>query len=191
MPSRISCSVGAGVVGQQVDAGHDHAGRAVAALQAVLFPERLLQRVQAIALGAGPRWWSRSEPSAWTAKMVHDLALRPSTSTVHAPHWLVSQPTWVPVKFNCSRRKWTSSIRGSTCAVRRLPFTVMDTRVIVAPRGPPSLQQAGDQGSGSGVQGSGGSRFLVLRLLRASGFSYHCLAAEEGGAGRASRASSS
>ena len=28
--------------------------------------------------------------------MVQDLALRPSTSTVQAPHWLVSQPTCAP-----------------------------------------------------------------------------------------------
>ena len=40
-----------------------------------------------------------SEPSAWTAKIVHDLALRPSMSTVQAPHWLVSQPTCVPVRL--------------------------------------------------------------------------------------------
>ena len=55
-----------------------------------------------------------SEPSAWTAKTVHDLALRPSMSTVQAPHWDVSQPTCAPVRLRCSRRKWTSSIRGST-----------------------------------------------------------------------------
>ena len=34
------------VVVEQVDAGHDHAGRAESALQAVLLPEALLQRVQ-------------------------------------------------------------------------------------------------------------------------------------------------
>jgi len=38
----------------------------------------------------------------------------PSIRTVQAPHWLVSQPTWVPVSPSSSRRKWTSSIRGST-----------------------------------------------------------------------------
>src|SRR5687768_7944440 len=66
-------------------------------------------------------------PSAWTAKIVQDLALRPSTRTVHAPHWLVSQPTCVPVRLSCSRRKCTSSMRGSTFAVRTLPLTVMET----------------------------------------------------------------
>ena len=37
---------GRGIVLQQVDRGHDHARRAVAALQAVLLPEALLQRMQ-------------------------------------------------------------------------------------------------------------------------------------------------
>src|SRR5204862_551614 len=53
-----------------------------------------------------------------------DLALRPSTSTVHAPHCVVSQPMWVPVRRRCSRRKCASSRRGSTSACRRLPLTV-------------------------------------------------------------------
>ena len=34
--------------------------------------------------------------------------------TVQAPHWLVSHPTCAPVRFSCSRRKWTRSVRGST-----------------------------------------------------------------------------
>ena len=34
-----------------------------------------------------------SAPTAWTANMVQDFAERPSTSTVHAPHELVSHPT--------------------------------------------------------------------------------------------------
>ena len=63
-------------------------------------------------------------PSACTASMVHDLALRPSTMTVHAPQLLVSQPTWVPVSLNVSRSRWTSSRRGSTSASRASPLTV-------------------------------------------------------------------
>ena len=42
-------------------------------------------------------------PSAWTASIVQDLIAWPSTWTVHAPHWLVSQPTWVPVRSKSSR----------------------------------------------------------------------------------------
>ena len=57
-----------------------------------------------------------SRPSAWTASIVHDLALSPSTWTVQAPQLLVSQPTCVPVSPRLSRRKWTSRRRGSTSA---------------------------------------------------------------------------
>ena len=38
----------------------------------------------------------------------------PSTWTVHAPHWLVSQPTCVPVRPSSSLITWTSSRLGST-----------------------------------------------------------------------------
>ena len=39
------------IVVQQIDGGHDHARRAVAALQPVFFPEPFLQGVQLVALG--------------------------------------------------------------------------------------------------------------------------------------------
>ncbi len=38
-----------------------------------------------------------SRPSACTASTVHDLTGTPSSSTVQAPQWVVSQPMWVPV----------------------------------------------------------------------------------------------
>ena len=38
-------------------------------------------------------------PSAWTASTVQLFTARPSMSTVQAPHWLVSQPICVPVRF--------------------------------------------------------------------------------------------
>ena len=38
-------------------------------------------------------------PAAWPASTVHDFTARPSTCTTQAPHWLVSQPTCVPVRF--------------------------------------------------------------------------------------------
>ena len=74
-----------------------------------------------------------SRPSAWTASTVHDLTASPSSHTVHAPQFEVSQPTCVPVRFSCSRRKWTSSVRGSTSAVRGPPFTVMVTALFIEP----------------------------------------------------------
>ena len=50
-----------------------------------------------VAPSAMPSMVLTSRPSAWTASIVQDLALSPSTWTVHAPQLLVSQPTWVPV----------------------------------------------------------------------------------------------
>ncbi len=68
-----------------------------------------------------------SRPSAWTASIVQDLTDLPSTRTVHEPHVEVSHPTFVPVRPRCSRRKYTSSVRGSTSPSRGFPFTVKDT----------------------------------------------------------------
>ena len=66
-------------------------------------------------------------PSQDAASTVQDLTARPSTCTTQAPHWLVSQPTWVPVRRSCSRRNCTSSVRGSISADTDLPLTVMLT----------------------------------------------------------------
>src|SRR3954462_871545 len=71
------------------------------------------------------------EPAAWPASTVQDLTARPSIWTTQAPHWLVSQPTWVPVRFRFSRSRWTRRVRSSTSAETALPFTVnlmVDTR---------------------------------------------------------------
>src|SRR6266498_3663357 len=53
----------------------------------------------------------------------------PSSSTVQAPQPEVSQPTWVPVRRSSSRRKWTSSSRGSTSALRSVPLTLTVIRM--------------------------------------------------------------
>ena len=45
-----------------------------------------------------------SPPSACTARTVQLFTLCPSSSTVHAPQLLVSQPTTVPTLPSCSRR---------------------------------------------------------------------------------------
>ena len=59
--------------------------------------------------------------------MVQDFTARPFTCTTQAPHWLVSQPTWVPVSRKCSRRSCTSSVRGSTSTECFLPLTLRVT----------------------------------------------------------------
>src|ERR1700730_12074153 len=63
-------------------------------------------------------------PLACPTSTVHDLTARPSICTTQAPHWLVSQPTWVPVRFRWSRRRLTRRVRSSTSAETVLPFTV-------------------------------------------------------------------
>src|SRR5438128_9565470 len=65
-----------------------------------------------------------SRPSTWAARSVQDFTDSPSRCTVHAPQDDVSHPTFVPVRPSCSRRKYTRSVRGSTSASRRIPFTV-------------------------------------------------------------------
>src|SRR5436309_8677219 len=66
-------------------------------------------------------------PSAWTARAVQDFTATPSSNTVQAPHWLVSQPIFVPVTAPRSRIKCTSSCRGSTSRSYTRPFKVMLT----------------------------------------------------------------
>ena len=59
-------------------------------------------------------------PSACSASVVQLLTELPSTWTTHAPHWLVSHPTCVPVSARFLRRKSTSSVFGATSARDRL-----------------------------------------------------------------------
>src|SRR5919197_5843156 len=55
--------------------------------------------------GASPSIVVTDDPSACAARHVQDLTATPSSITVHAPHWLVSQPILVPVRLSVSRRK--------------------------------------------------------------------------------------
>src|SRR6266849_941390 len=68
-----------------------------------------------------------SDPSACTANIVQDFTAKPFISTVHAPQYVVSQPTCVPVRSHASRRNSTSNMRGSTSRAYGLPFTVIWT----------------------------------------------------------------
>src|SRR5215213_9318923 len=61
------------------------------------------------------------------ARTVQDLTGSPSWSTTHAPQLEVSQPQWVPVSPSVSRRKCTSSSRGSTSRSTCSPLTVIVT----------------------------------------------------------------
>src|SRR5262249_15172324 len=66
-------------------------------------------------------------PSICQTKTVQAFTALPSTCTTQAPHWEVSQPTWVPVSRRFSRRNCTRRVRGSTSPVTALPFTVSAT----------------------------------------------------------------
>src|SRR3954471_23779948 len=63
-------------------------------------------------------------PSACPTSTVQDFTAQPSICTTQAPHWLGSQPIWVPVRPRWSRNRWTRSVRSSTSADTFLPFTV-------------------------------------------------------------------
>ena len=66
-------------------------------------------------------------PSAWAASTVQDFTDSPSSSTVHAPQEVVSQPMFVAVKPATSRTKCASSNRSSTSASTCLPLTLIAT----------------------------------------------------------------
>src|ERR1700730_4713277 len=68
-----------------------------------------------------------SDPSACTANIVQDFTAKPFISAVHAPQYVVSQPTCVPVRSHASRRNSTSNMRGSTFRAYDLPFTLIWT----------------------------------------------------------------
>ena len=86
-----------GAAATQVEGAHHHARGAEAALQRR--DTRGTPPASDAARRCAPRPRSsspwRRRPAA--ARIVHDFTARPSRCTVQAPHWPVSQPTWVPV----------------------------------------------------------------------------------------------
>ena len=91
------------VLGQQAGRRHHHAGGAEAALQPVLGPERLLDRVQA-ASGGETLGRGHLRPAACTVSTVQDLTDIPFSRTVQAPQDVVSQPTFAARSPSCCRR---------------------------------------------------------------------------------------
>ena len=61
-------------------------------------------------------------PSTATANNVQLLTEQSPTWTTHAPHWLVSQPTCVPVSESFSRNRSHNSMEGSTSTLVGLPL---------------------------------------------------------------------
>src|SRR4051794_7055881 len=77
-----------------------------------------------IPTGARPSIVVTEAPSACTASTVQLLTAWLSSRIVQVPHWLVSQPMWVPVRPRLSRKNCTRSVRGSTSACRSTLLTV-------------------------------------------------------------------
>ena len=108
------------------DAGHarhDLPGRAVAALEAFMLDEGLLQRMQ-FSPCARPSIVVMLAPSCMAASVRHDTIRRPSSSIVQAPQapWL--HPFLVPVSSSVSRSTSSSDCRGSTFSDLATPLTV-------------------------------------------------------------------
>src|SRR5262245_21069018 len=106
-------------------------------------------------------------PSQDAASVVHDLTARPSRWTTQAPHWLVSQPTCVPVRRKFSRRNCTSSVLASMSALAGLPLTV---RLILTMRPPEAVvvgfRSAVSAAAGAAARwaaGAGSAGFFPLR----------------------------
>jgi hypothetical protein len=53
------------------------------------------------------------------------IAARPSMITVHAPQSRLSQPYFVPVRFDASRSAHSSGVDGSSLYCTASPFTVI------------------------------------------------------------------
>src|SRR6185295_5297535 len=104
-------------------------------------------------------------PSQDAASVVHDLTARPSRWTTQAPHWLVSQPTCVPVRRKFSRRNCTSSVLASISALAGLPFTVT---LILTTRAPGAVVVGSVPAAAAGAAavwdaGAGSAGFFPLR----------------------------
>ena len=125
----------------QFRARHQHARRAVAALQRVAVEEGLLQVAHCARLGQAFDGLDRLAVGLHRQHQAaaHDGAVQ---RTVQAPQTPCSQPRCEPVRSSSSRRKSTRCWRGLDAALTRWPLTVkaMPTSVlmrhapVVAPR---------------------------------------------------------
>jgi hypothetical protein len=64
-----------------------------------------------------------SAPSSDTASVEQLFTDLPPTCTTQAPHWLVSQPMWVPVNRKFSRKNTDSNVSSGTSPLTDFPFT--------------------------------------------------------------------
>ena len=126
MAVRISSSVGSGV--------WSSSHRAVSSIAGVQKPHcRPWQSMNARCTGSRPPGGASPStvrtvwPSAIAASTVQDFTGTSSSHTTQAPQLDVSQPQWVPVSPSSSRRRCTSSSRGSTSRRSTRPLTTTRT----------------------------------------------------------------
>ncbi len=74
-----------------------------------------------------PSMVSTDVPCVCTASIRQARTISSFTRTVQAPQTPCSQPTCVPVRCRCSRRKSARLSRGKTCASTRSPLTSSET----------------------------------------------------------------
>src|SRR4051794_25365833 len=92
-------------------------------------------------------------PSSIGATMVQLLTASPLNSTVQAPHWLVSQPIWVPVRSRVSRSRSATRVAGSMSTSCARPLSVKLTLMVVtSDRVLTSGENAGAAGRPGGQQ---------------------------------------
>ena len=106
---------------EERDGGADLAGRAVAALEAVVLEEGGLDGVEVVALGEAFDGGDLGAVGV-TARVRQELTRRPLTRTVQAPHWPWSQPFLLPVSWRFSRRASSSEVRVSSESVCVAPL---------------------------------------------------------------------
>ena len=116
---RISARLGLGVRSSSATADMQLAGRAEAALEAVVGGER--RRAAARADRRRPRPCATTAPSQAAASVRHDSTARPSRSTVQLPHVPSPQATLVPVSARSARSTSASDRCGATSSSCMLP----------------------------------------------------------------------
>src|ERR1700746_3957855 len=100
-------------------------------------------------------------PASAGASSVQLFTARPSRCTTQAPHWLVSQPIWVPVRLSFSRS--SSVTRGAGSLSTGTGFAVEGERNLHG--GTPSLKKQ-DLSQWAGTIGDPGREHHVADIER-------------------------
>ena len=104
----------------KIHRAHDHARACRSRIAGRDFGERPAASDAARSSRAGPDRPSivvTEPPSSMAPAACSSSPTRRRTCTTQAPHWLVSQPTWVPVRLRFSRSRSATSVDGSMSTV--------------------------------------------------------------------------